>query len=63
MRVYVDRASTLEILKMDSGLLPKPNPLWNVFVPKDGDFAHVDEDDNDYQFNGVEWVVVEKEKE
>ena len=51
MKSYVDCASTLDILKMDSGLLPKPNPSWIVFVPKDGDLAHVDEDGNDYKLN------------
>lgn len=62
MRKYVDYASTLEVLKMDSGLLPKPNPSWNVFVPKEGDFAHVDEDNKDYEFNGSEWVVAKEEE-
>lgn len=62
MKSYVDCASTLDILKMDSGLLPKPNPSWIVFVPKDGDLAHVDEDGNDYKFNGLEWVIFKEEE-
>ena len=61
MRTYADCASTLDILKMDSGLLPKPNSSWNVFVPKKGDFAHVDEDGKDYEFDGSEWVIVKEE--
>lgn len=58
---YVDSCLTLEILKQDSGLLPKPKPDWNTFVPVEGDIAHVDEDDSDYVFNGTEWVKREEE--
>lgn len=54
---YVDCCRTLEILKQDSGLLPKPREDWNTFVPAYMDIAHVDENDTDYIFNGVEWVV------
>ena len=53
---YVDSCRTLEILKQDSGLLPKPRPDWNTFVPQEGDVAHVDEDDKDYIFKNGEWV-------
>ena len=53
---YVDSCSTLEILKMDSGLAPKPHPAWNVFIPQKGDIAHVNEDDGDYEFDGSMWV-------
>ncbi len=60
---YVDSCLTLEILKQDSGLLPKPKPEWNVFVPVQGMIAHVDEDNSDYEFNGTEWVKLEKEEE
>ena len=62
---YVDSCLTLKILKQDSGLLPKPlfSKNWNTFVPKVNDVAHVDEDNSDYRFNGVEWVKIEKESE
>jgi len=63
MNKYVDSCLTFEILLQDSGLLPKPKPTWNVFVPKQGDIAHVDEDDSDYEFNGTEWVKIEREEE
>ena len=55
---YVDSARTLEILKQDSGLLPKPNENWNTFTPVEGDLAHVDEDNSDYKFDGAEWIKV-----
>lgn len=58
---YVDSCLTLEILKQDSGLLPKPRENWNTFVPKQGDIAHVDEDNSDYQFDGERWVKIEEE--
>lgn len=57
---YIDSCLTLEILKQDSGLLPKPKPEWNTFVPVKGDIAHVDEDDSDYEFDGTEWVRKEE---
>lgn len=63
MNKYVDSCLTFEILLQDSGLLPKPKPTWNVFVPKQGDIAHVDEDNSDYEFNGTEWVKIESEEE
>lgn len=63
-RVYVDSCLTLEILKQDSGLLPKPREDWNTFVPQEGDYAHVDENDSDYVFHNGDWVlVVEENKE
>jgi len=58
-RTYVDSARTLEILKQDSGLLPKPSENWNTFEPKEGDYAHVDEGNQDYQFVNGGWVEVE----
>lgn len=57
--IYVDSCLTLEILKQDSGLLPKPREDWNTFTPKKGDVAHVDEDNSDYQFDGKKWVKIE----
>ena len=63
MKNYVDSCLTLEILKQDSGLLEKPTKEWKTFTPKVDDIAHVDEDDSDYRFNGVEWVKIEKEIE
>ena len=60
---YVDSCRTYEILLQDSGLLPKPQEDWNVFEPKEGDMAHVDEDDSDYCFDGEKWVKVEEECE
>lgn len=62
MKEYVDSCLTLEILKQDSGLAPKPKPEWNTFVPKEGDLAHVDEDDSDYLFTNGEWVKQPKEE-
>ena len=61
MKSYVDSCRTYEILLQDSGLLPKPKDNWNVFVPEQGMIAHVDEDNSDYEFNGVEWVKVLEE--
>jgi hypothetical protein len=54
MEKVVDYAYSLEYLKMDSGLLPKPNDQWNTFVPKKGDVAYVLEDR--YVFDGVDWT-------
>lgn len=59
---YVDSCLTLEILKQDSGLLPKPKENWNTFIPEKGMIAHVDEDNSDYEFNGEEWVKIVKEE-
>lgn len=59
MNEYVDSCLTLEILKQDSGLLPKPREDWNTFEPHEGDIAHVDEDNRDYRFDGTDWVVIE----
>jgi hypothetical protein len=56
MKEYVDSCLTLEILRQDSGLAPKPSLEWNVFIPKEGDLAHVDEDDSDYLFVNGDWV-------
>lgn len=60
---YVDRCRTYEILLQDSGLLPKPKEDWNVFEPKEGDVAYVDEDDGDYRFDGSQWIKIEEEAE
>lgn len=56
---YVDSAMTLEILKQDSGLLPKPRANWNTFTPKTGDRAYVVKTDQEYFFNGTDWVAAE----
>ena len=63
MNNFVDSCLTLEILKQDSGLLPKPNESWNTFVPAIGDIAHVDEDNSDYQFDGKDWIKLDGNKE
>ena len=55
---YIDSARTLEILKQDSGLLPKPRENWNTFEPHEGDLAYVAEDDSVYVFNGSDWDKV-----
>lgn len=60
---YVDSCRTFEILLQDSGLLPKPKEDWNVFEPKEGDIAHVDEDVSDYRFDGSEWIKTEEDDE
>lgn len=62
MKEYIDSCLTYDILLQDSGLLPKPREDWNVFEPKKGDIAHVDEDDSDYEFDGKEWAKIEKEE-
>ena len=54
-RIYVDHARTLEILRRDSGVLPKLKPNWNTFVPKIGDYAKVGR--VDYVFDGLDWVI------
>ena len=59
---YIDSCLTLEILKQDSGLLPKPKPNWNTFIPQKGMIAHVDQDDSDYVFDGLDWVIYVPEK-
>lgn len=56
MKNYIDCCRTLEILKQDSGLLPKPNENWKTFTPQIGNVARVDEDNSDYEFNGTEWI-------
>jgi len=61
MRTYVDHARTLEILKQDSGLLDKPRGDWNVFEPKEGDYANAA--GQDYIFQGGEWVETDPEPE
>lgn len=61
MRNYVDSCRTLEILKQDSGLLPKPREDWNVFEPAEGDIAHVDEGDRDYVFRDGAWEPLDEE--
>lgn len=63
-KTYVDSCLTLKILKQDSGLLPKPNENWNTFVPEEGDIAHVDENNSDYEFKNGSWaLIVNKEEE
>jgi hypothetical protein len=59
MEKIVDTAYSLEYLKMDSGLLPKPNDGWFSFVPKKGDIAYVLPEDR-YEFDGSDWVRKEK---
>lgn len=54
MNKYVDSCRTLEILKQDSGLLPKPKENWNTFVPKEDDLALAN--GKEYIFKGGEWV-------
>ena len=62
MKNYVDSCLTLEILKQDSGLLPKPRPDWNTFVPQKDDVAYVDEDGSEYEFDGKDWIKLEADK-
>jgi hypothetical protein len=59
MKKYVDSCRTLEILKQDSGLLPKPTEAWNTFEPQIGDLAYVSETNSEYEFNGVDWIKKE----
>lgn len=54
---YVDSCISLEVLKQDSGLLPKPRENWNTFNPKQGDIALVNQ--KEYEFNGTEWIIKE----
>ena len=61
MKHIVDSCRTLEILKQDSGILPKPKERWNTFVPKEGDIAYVSEDGFHYEFDGTDWVKKEQE--
>lgn len=56
---YIDSCRTLEILKQDSGLLPKPTETWNTFEPKVGDLAYVDENRSEYEFDGTDWIKKE----
>lgn len=56
MNNYVDSCRTLNILKMDSGLLAKPAPNWKTFVPTKGDIAYVDNEESEYGFDGVQWL-------
>jgi hypothetical protein len=53
MEKVVDYAYSLEYLKMDSGLLSKPNDQWKTFVPKEGDVAYVLNDR--YVFKNGDW--------
>ena len=52
---YVDHARTLEILRQDSGVLPKPKANWNTFVPNYNDLAIAD--GKEYRFDGLDWVI------
>ena len=63
MTKYVDNARTLEILKQDSGLLPKPRGNWKTFTPKKDDIAFVSGERQEYKFDGTEWVKYEAPKE
>ena len=60
---YVDVCRTLEILKQDSGLLPKPTESWNTFDPKEGDYAYVCDIESVFMFIDGEWVLQEEEEE
>ena len=53
---YIDSARTLEILKQDSGLLPKPREDWNTFEPKEGMIAYVSDEQKEYIFKKGKWV-------
>ncbi len=50
---YIDEASSLKILNMDTGLAEKPDPNWNVISPKNGDLAKVG--DKEYVFRNGSW--------
>ena len=63
MGKFVDSALTLEILKQDSGLLPKPKEKWNTFIPEEGDIAYVFEEKCYYQFDGTSWNKYDIESE
>ena len=52
MKKYVDICKTLEILKQDSGILPKPEENWKTFVPGVGDTALVLDESAEYEFDG-----------
>lgn len=62
MTKYVDSCLSLEILKQDSGLLPKPKEDWNTFIPKEGDIAFVYVDNSEYIFKEGEWVAIDMKK-
>lgn len=57
--MLIDSCLTLEILKQDSGLLPKPRENWNTFVPKKGDVAFVLLEQSYYGFTGTEWLIID----
>ena len=59
MKKYVDSCRTLEILKQDSGLLPKPTESWNTFEPQIGDLAYISEEKAEYEFDGADWIKKE----
>lgn len=63
MKNYVDNASSLEFLKMDSGLLPKPSENWNTFEPQEGDLALVGDIDYIFIAEINDWIPVVPEKE
>ena len=60
--MIVDSARTLEILKQDSGLLPKPKEDWNTFEPQENDVAYVSEEEKYYVFKNGNWEVKEDEE-
>ena len=39
----IDVFTSYDILLTDSGLIPKPHPNWNTFIPKSGDVVYVEE--------------------
>lgn len=59
MKKYIDLCKTLEILRQDSGLLPKPTETWKTFTPQLGDIAYVNADNSEYEFNGSDWIKKE----
>ena len=59
-RKRIDDEEKLDVLKIRSGL--KEGEAENKFEPKDGMICYVKDEDKDYQFNGEEWVEVNKKK-
>lgn len=59
MKKYIDICKTLQILKQDSGLFPKPTESWNTFEPQLGDLAYISEEKAEYEFDGTDWIKKE----
>ena len=59
--VILDSAYTLDILKQDLKMLPKPKEDWNTLDPVEGGYYMVA--GILYQFKGGELVEVKKEEE